>query len=567
MTTLGNFIGGQAVASTSGRTATVFNPATGEPRFQVALSSADETRQAIANAEAAFASWKQVTPLNRARIMFKFKALVEQHADELATLITSEHGKVFSDAKGELTRGLEVVEFACGIPHLLKGEHSLNVGREVDSYSLMMPMGVCAGISPFNFPAMVPMWMFPVAIACGNTFIMKPSEKDPSTPYRLAELLKEAGLPDGVFNVVNGDKESVDVLLTDPRIQAVSFVGSTPIAEYIYATASAHGKRVQALGGAKNHMVVMPDADPAQVVNSLMGAAYGSAGERCMAISVAVCVGDAVADKLVSDLKTEIAAMQVGPGLGKSPEPHMGPLVTREHADKVLGYIDQGVAEGATLVIDGRGFTVQGAENGYFVGPTLFDHVKPGMRIYEEEIFGPVLSVVRVDSYAEALAYLTEFPGYYSTGDGGYIDDDGYVFIMGRTDDVINIAGHRLSTGEMEEVVAQHPAVAECAVIGVKDNLKGQLPVGMVILKDGQDITDEALHQDIKQALVANIGPIACFKDTLIVPRLPKTRSGKILRKILRNMADGQAYTVPSTIDDPACLDEMHGLMKARNWI
>ncbi len=403
MTTLGNFIGGQAVASTSGRTATVFNPATGEPRFQVALSSADETRQAIANAEAAFASWKQVTPLNRARIMFKFKALVEQHADELATLITSEHGKVFSDAKGELTRGLEVVEFACGIPHLLKGEHSLNVGREVDSYSLMMPMGVCAGISPFNFPAMVPMWMFPVAIACGNTFIMKPSEKDPSTPYRLAELLKEAGLPDGVFNVVNGDKESVDVLLTDPRIQAVSFVGSTPIAEYIYATASAHGKRVQALGGAKNHMVVMPDADPAQVVNSLMGAAYGSAGERCMAISVAVCVGDAVADKLVSDLKTEIAAMQVGPGLGKSPEPHMGPLVTREHADKVLGYIDQGVAEGATLVIDGRGFTVQGAENGYFVGPTLFDHVKPGMRIYDEEIFGPVLSVVRVESYAEAL--------------------------------------------------------------------------------------------------------------------------------------------------------------------
>lgn len=403
MTTLGNFIGGQAVASTSGRTATVFNPASGEPRFQVALSSADETRQAIANAEAAFASWKQVTPLNRARIMFKFKALVEQHADELATLITSEHGKVFSDAQGELTRGLEVVEFACGIPHLLKGEHSLNVGREVDSYSLMMPMGVCAGISPFNFPAMVPMWMFPVAIACGNTFIMKPSEKDPSTPYRLAELLKEAGLPDGVFNVVNGDKESVDVLLTDPRIQAVSFVGSTPIAEYIYATASAHGKRVQALGGAKNHMVVMPDADPAQVVNSLMGAAYGSAGERCMAISVAVCVGDAVADKLISDLKVEIANMQVGPGLGKNPEPHMGPLVTREHADKVLGYIDQGVNEGATLVIDGRGLTVQGAENGYFVGPTLFDHVKPGMRIYEEEIFGPVLSVVRVESYAEAL--------------------------------------------------------------------------------------------------------------------------------------------------------------------
>jgi len=406
MTTLGNFIGGQAVASTSGRTATVFNPASGEARLQVALSSADETRAAIANAEEAFASWKQVTPLNRARILFKFKTLIEQHADELATLITSEHGKVFSDAKGELTRGLEVVEFACGIPHLLKGDHSLNVGREVDSYSLMMPMGVCAGISPFNFPAMVPMWMFPVAIACGNTFVMKPSEKDPSTTYRLAELLKEAGLPDGVFNIVNGDKESVDVLLTDPRIQAVSFVGSTPIAEYIYSTASAHGKRVQALGGAKNHMVVMPDADPAQVVNSLMGAAYGSAGERCMAISVAVCVGDAVADKLIADLKTEIGGMRVGPGLGGQSEPHMGPLVTREHADKVLGYIDQGINEGATLVVDGRGFTVQGAENGYFVGPTLFDHVKPGMRIYDEEIFGPVLSVVRVDSYDEALELI-----------------------------------------------------------------------------------------------------------------------------------------------------------------
>ncbi len=406
MITLGNFINGEASASHSGRTAAVYNPATGEQTKCVALSSADETRAAIAVAETAFESWRQVTPLNRARILFKFKALVEAHAEELATLITSEHGKVYSDALGELTRGLEVVEFACGIPHLLKGEHSLNVGREVDSYSMMMPMGVCAGISPFNFPAMVPMWMFPVAIACGNTFVMKPSEKDPTTTYRLAELLKEAGLPDGVFNIVNGDKEAVDVLLTDPRIQAVSFVGSTPIAEYIYSTASAHGKRVQALGGAKNHMVIMPDADPAQVVNSLIGAAYGSAGERCMAISVAVCVGESVADRLVADLTREIETMQVGPGLNKDPEPHMGPLVTREHADKVLGYIDQGVSEGATLVVDGRGFAPQGAENGYFVGPTLFDHVKPGMRIYEEEIFGPVLSVVRVDSYAEALELI-----------------------------------------------------------------------------------------------------------------------------------------------------------------
>lgn len=406
MNTLGNFINGQATPSQSGRTATLYNPASGEAHGQVALSSADETRQAIAAAQTAFESWRQVTPLNRARILFKFKALVEAHADELAATITSEHGKVFSDALGELTRGLEVVEFACGIPHLLKGEHSLNVGREVDSYSMMMPMGVCAGISPFNFPAMVPMWMFPVAIACGNTFVMKPSEKDPTTTYRLAELLKEAGLPDGVFNIVNGDKEAVDVLLTDPRIQAVSFVGSTPIAEYIYSTASAHGKRVQALGGAKNHMVIMPDADPTQVVNSLIGAAYGSAGERCMAISVAVCVGDAVADRLIEDLTAEIKTMQVGPGLNKNPEPHMGPLVTREHADKVLGYIDQGVKEGAVLVVDGRGFAPVGAENGYFVGPTLFDHVKPGMRIYEEEIFGPVLSVVRVDSYAEALAMI-----------------------------------------------------------------------------------------------------------------------------------------------------------------
>lgn len=402
MSVLGNYIGGQHVASQSGRTAPVFNPATGAQSKEVALSSADETRAAIANAQEAFKTWSQVTPLNRARIMFKFKALVEEHADELAELITAEHGKVFSDAKGELTRGLEVVEFACGIPHLQKGEHSLNVGRGVDSFSQMMPMGVCAGISPFNFPAMVPMWMFPVAIACGNTFVMKPSEKDPSSTMRLAELLTEAGLPDGVFNIVNGDKEAVDVLLSDEAIQAVSFVGSTPIAEYIYSTASANGKRVQALGGAKNHMIVMPDAEPSQVVNSLIGAAYGSAGERCMAISVAVCVGDEVADNLIKDLQSEIEKMSVGNGMSQ-PEPHMGPLVSRVHADKVLGYIDSGVEEGATLVVDGRGFKVTDHDQGYFVGPTLFDNVKAGMRIYEEEIFGPVLAVVRVNSYEEAL--------------------------------------------------------------------------------------------------------------------------------------------------------------------
>ena len=402
MSVLGNYIGGQHVASQSGRTAAVFNPATGAQSKEVALSSADETRAAIANAQEAFKSWSQVSPLNRARIMFKFKALVEEHSDELAELITAEHGKVFSDAKGELTRGLEVVEFACGIPHLQKGEHSLNVGRGVDSFSQMMPMGVCAGISPFNFPAMVPMWMFPVAIACGNTFVMKPSEKDPTSTMRLAELLTEAGLPDGVFNIVNGDKEAVDVLLSDEAIQAVSFVGSTPIAEYIYSTASANGKRVQALGGAKNHMIVMPDAEPSQVVNSLIGAAYGSAGERCMAISVAVCVGDEVADNLIKDLQSEIEKMSVGNGMSQ-PEPHMGPLVSRVHADKVLGYIDSGVEEGATLVVDGRGFKVTDHDQGYFVGPTLFDNVKAGMRIYEEEIFGPVLAVVRVNSYEEAL--------------------------------------------------------------------------------------------------------------------------------------------------------------------
>ncbi|TGG95210.1 CoA-acylating methylmalonate-semialdehyde dehydrogenase [Natronospirillum operosum] len=403
MTTLGNYINGQRVGSNSGRSAPYYNPATGEAHGQVALSSADETRAAVAAAQAAFETWRKVSPLKRARIMFKFKELIERDAEKIATRISQEHGKVYSDAFGELTRGLEVVEFACGAPHLLKGEHSLNVGTGVDSYSLMQPVGVCAGITPFNFPAMVPMWMFPVAIAAGNTFVLKPSEKDPTVPIMLAELLTEAGLPDGVLNVVNGDKEAVDVLLTDERVEAVSFVGSTPIAEYIYQTASAHGKRVQALGGAKNHMVIMPDADPSQVVSSLLGAAYGSAGERCMAISVAVCVGDEVADHLVRDLTAEIDKMTVGPGTGQKTEPHMGPLVTREHADKVLGYINTGVEEGASLVVDGRDFVVTGAEHGYFVGPTLFDHVKAGMRIYEEEIFGPVLVVVRVDSYEEAV--------------------------------------------------------------------------------------------------------------------------------------------------------------------
>ena len=400
-----NFINGQPQESRSERQGAIFNPACGKQQGSVGLSSTAECQEAIAIAERAFADWSQTPPLVRARVFFRFKELMEQHRDELAQLISREHGKVFSDAQGELTRGLEVVEFACGIPHLLKGEHSLNVGRGVDSYSMMQPVGVCAGITPFNFPAMVPLWMFPVAIACGNTFILKPSEKDPSLSLRMAELLKEAGLPDGVLNVVNGDKEVVDVLLTDPRVGAVSFVGSTPIAQYIYATASAHGKRVQALGGAKNHMVVMPDADLDQAVSALMGAAYGAAGERCMAISVAVVVGDETADALVAKLTPLVEKLRVGPGLGQSPENEMGPLISKEHLAKVRGYVDQGVAEGAALRVDGRTLS---HDEGYFIGGCLFDEVTPEMRIYREEIFGPVLSIVRVPDYETALRLINE---------------------------------------------------------------------------------------------------------------------------------------------------------------
>ncbi|WP_394426705.1 CoA-acylating methylmalonate-semialdehyde dehydrogenase [Vreelandella stevensii] len=406
MQTLSHYLNGQLFAGQSQRTWPVYNPATGEQSALVALASADETREAVRIADEAFVAWSKTSPLKRARILFKFKALVEEHTDELARLISSEHGKVFSDAKGEVTRGLEVVEFACGIPHLQKGEHSMNVGTGVDSYAMMQPLGVCAGISPFNFPAMVPMWMFPIALACGNTFVMKPSEKDPSTPLRLAELLKEAGLPDGVFNIVNGDKEAVDVLLTDERVQAVSFVGSTPIAEYIYATASAHGKRVQALGGAKNHMVIMPDADLDQAVGALMGAAYGSAGERCMAISVAVPVGEETANRLRAKLVAELDKLTVGPGLVDGPDNDMGPLITREHRDKVASYIQTGVDEGAELVVDGRQTTIEGAGDGYFIGGTLFDHVTPKMRIHSEEIFGPVLAIARVASFDDAVSMI-----------------------------------------------------------------------------------------------------------------------------------------------------------------
>ncbi len=401
--TQGHFIAGHLVQGASGRKGPVFNPATGAIHSNVAFASADETRAAIQVAKAALAGWSATPPLQRARVLFRFKALLDAHADELAAIITREHGKVLADARGEVTRGIEVVEFACGIPHLLKGEFSDTVGSGIDSWSLRQLVGVCAGITPFNFPAMVPMWMFPVAIACGNTFILKPSEKDPGCPLRLAELLTEAGLPAGVFNVVNGDREAVDTLLTDPDVAAVSFVGSTPIAQHIYETASAHGKRVQALGGAKNHLVVMPDADLKQATQALMGAAYGSAGERCMAISVAVAVGN-VGDQLVAEISSSIAGLKVG--AGTQPDIDMGPLVTREHLDRVRGYVDLGVAEGAKLVADGRNLIVPGFERGFFLGASLFDHVTRGMRIYKEEIFGPVLVVVRVPDLESALALV-----------------------------------------------------------------------------------------------------------------------------------------------------------------
>ena len=403
--TLDHFIAGQVREGVSGRTSPVFNPATGRVAAQVSLASKDETQTAIRAARDALPGWAATPPLQRARVMFRFKALLDEHIDELARLITSEHGKVLSDARGEVTRGLEVVEFACGIPQLLKGEFSDSVGRGIDSWSLRQPVGVCAGITPFNFPAMVPMWMFPIAIACGNTFVLKPSEKDPSCGLRLAELLTEAGLPPGVFNVVNGDRAAVETLLTDPDVAAVSFVGSTPVATHIYETASRHGKRVQALGGAKNHMVVMPDANPQLVAQALMGAAYGSAGERCMAISVAVAVGDA-GDRLIEELKPLIAALKIGAGTNEGVE--MGPLVTREHLERVLGYVDLGVHEGATLVVDGRHTKVAGYEGGFYLGASLFDHVQPQMRIYKEEIFGPVLIVVRAPDLEAALRLVNE---------------------------------------------------------------------------------------------------------------------------------------------------------------
>ena len=402
---LGHFINGAAVTD-SNRPLPVTNPATGKVTRYVAMAAKSTVLDAIAAAEAAFPAWRNTPPAKRAKVMFRFKQLLEERADDVVALLTSEHGKVLDDAMGEFIRGVEVVDYACGIAELLKGEHTRNVGPGIDSWSEFQPLGVVAGITPFNFPAMVPMWMFPMAIACGNTFVLKPSEKDPSAPMLIAALLQEAGLPDGVYNVVNGDKEAVDTLLEDPRVQAVSFVGSTPIAEYIYETGTRNGKRVQALGGAKNHAVVMPDADIDNAVSALLGAAYGSCGERCMAISVAVCVGDQTADTVVSKLQQHLRELKVGDGTDT--ENNMGPLVTKAHRDKVAGYVDLGVEEGAELVVDGRNLQVAGREDGFFLGACLFDRVTPDMRIYQEEIFGPVLCVVRAESQERAMQLIND---------------------------------------------------------------------------------------------------------------------------------------------------------------
>jgi malonate-semialdehyde dehydrogenase (acetylating)/methylmalonate-semialdehyde dehydrogenase len=406
MREIGHFIGGKAVAGKSGRTGDVFDPNTGEVQAKVSLASKAETEAAIADAAAAQPAWAATNPQRRARVMFKFLELIQKEMDSLARLLSSEHGKVLADAKGDIQRGVEVVEFACGIPHLLKGEFTDAAGPGIDLYSMRQPLGVVAGITPFNFPAMIPMWKFAPAIACGNAFILKPSERDPSVPMRLAELMTEAGLPAGILNVVNGDKVAVDTLLTDDRVKAIGFVGSSDIAQYIYSTGCAHGKRVQCFGGAKNHMIVMPDADMDQVVDALIGAGYGSAGERCMAISVAVPVGEKTADALVKKLTPRVEALKIG--TSTDPQADYGPMVTKQLLDKVRGYIDTGVKEGAELVVDGRGFTLQGYENGNFIGGTLFDRVTPDMKIYKEEIFGPVLSVVRAKDYDEAVRLPSE---------------------------------------------------------------------------------------------------------------------------------------------------------------
>ncbi len=406
MREIGHFVGGKEVKGGSGRSGDVFDPNTGEVQAKVAFASRSEVEAAIASAAAAQPAWAATNPQRRARVLFKFLELVQGEFESLARLLSSEHGKTIADARGDIQRGVEVVEFACGIPHLMKGEYTDGAGPGIDLFSLRQPLGVVAGITPFNFPAMIPMWKFAPALACGNAFILKPSERDPSVPMRLAELLVAAGLPAGVLNVVNGDKEAVDTLLTDARVRAIGFVGSSAIAEYIYSTGCAHGKRVQCFGGAKNHMVVMPDADIDQAVDALIGAGYGSAGERCMAVSVAVPVGEKTADILVKKLVPRVESLKIGPST--DPQADYGPMVTRAHLDKVKSYVDLGVKEGAKLLVDGRNFKLQGYENGNFMGGCLFDEVRPSMRIYQEEIFGPVLSVVRAKDYEEAIRLPSE---------------------------------------------------------------------------------------------------------------------------------------------------------------
>ncbi|ALA17365.1 MULTISPECIES: CoA-acylating methylmalonate-semialdehyde dehydrogenase [Chelatococcus] len=412
MRTIGHFIGGREVEGQSGRFGDVFTPMTGEVGAKVALASAAEVRAAVENARAAQPAWGATNPQRRARVMMKFLELVQRDYDSLAELLAREHGKTIPDAKGDIQRGLEVVEFACGVPHLMKGEYTEGAGTNIDVYSMRQPLGVVAGITPFNFPAMIPMWKFAPAIACGNAFILKPSERDPGVPMRLAELMIEAGLPAGILNVVNGDKEAVDAILDDHDVMAVGFVGSSAIAQYIYSRGSANGKRVQCFGGAKNHMIIMPDADMDQAVDALIGAGYGSAGERCMAISVAVPVGQATADRLVEKLVPRVESLKIGPST--DPSADYGPLVTKAHLDKVKSYVELGIAEGAKLVVDGRNFTLQGYENGFYMGGCLFDHVTPDMRIYKEEIFGPVLSIVRAHNYEEAL----KLPSEHEYGNG-----------------------------------------------------------------------------------------------------------------------------------------------------
>ncbi len=433
LTTLGHFVKGRALDGTPGRSGDVYDPATGELSRRVAFATAADVDAAVRAARTAFAGWSETPPIRRAAVMFAFRELVVRDTDRLAAIITSEHGKTLADARGEVQRGLEVVEFACGIPHLLKGDVTENVAREVDSIAMRQPLGVCAGITPFNFPAMVPMWMFPIALAAGNTFVLKPSEKDPSAANALAELLREAGLPDGVFNVVHGDREAVDALLAHPDVAAISFVGSTPVAEYVYRTGTQNGKRVQALGGAKNHLVVMPDADLDQAVDALMGAAFGSAGERCMAISVAVAVGDATADALVERLSARVRELRVGPGT--APGVEMGPLVTGEHYAKVRSYVDAGVEEGARLVVDGRASREASWGDGFFLGGSVFDGVTPEMRIYRDEIFGPVLGIVRVHTVDDALRLCNDHP--YGNG----------VAIFTRDGGVARTFAHRVQIG------------------------------------------------------------------------------------------------------------------------